>query len=202
LSPIVDRYGGGGTNPEQLTLDGSIPWRGNHYMHPLQLDIRASEELFPQIKEMIRPLVPLRKEKKPQAAKQTTVVAVKKVDWKQQQAQLDALWKDMLQKQLEGLPDVPTPPALLSSLFPHQLDALRWLVHRERSNENPFYETTTENGKTVYLCNITQSSQQRAPGIIRGGLLADDMGRILMNTYTVFTCARPKSLIVSLFCFS
>eukprot|EP00977_Amphora_coffeiformis_P006795 scaffold1488_cov141-Amphora_coffeaeformis.AAC.4 len=166
LSPIWDQFG-----DQVIKFDASIPWRGSHYHHPLQLEIRAPQSLWETLKPLLAPLIPSA------ASKQSAVsVASKKVDWKQQQAQLDELWKDLLEKQLHGLPDIDVPEALTSPLFAHQRQALNWLVHRENSTQNPFYEETTENGKTVYLCQLTMSSQPQVPAPIRGGILADDMG--------------------------
>lgn len=166
LSPVWDRFG------DQLVLDASIPWRGNHYSHPLQVEIRAPSSLWDTLRSLLEPLVPSWKREASDKPRAVSVTA-KKVDWKQQQAQLDQLWKDLLEKQLDGLAEIPIPEALASPLFAHQRQALNWLVHRENSTDNPFFQETNENGKTVHLCQLTKSSQPQLPTPIRGGMLAD-----------------------------
>ena len=172
LSPIWDQFG-----DQVIKFDASIPWRGNYYYHPLQLEIRAPQSLWETLKPLLTPLLPynFKNDEKESAARRKPAVSVtsKKVDWKQQQAQLDQLWKNLLEKQLYGLPEIHVPDALTSPLFAHQRQALNWLVHRENSTKNPFYEETTENGKNVYLCQLTRSSQPQSPANVRGGILAD-----------------------------
>lgn len=166
LSPVWDRH-------DALVLDASIPWRGNAYFHPLCLDIRAPESLWEELKESLKQLLPYRMQKGASCKPRDVSVSTKKLDWKQQQAHLDQLWKDVLEKQLQDLPQVSPPEALQNPLLEHQKQALQWMVQREQSSDNPFYETTNEKGKTVYLCRLTNSSKPNAPSPNRGGILAD-----------------------------
>lgn len=175
LAPAMDQF------VSQIQVDASIPWRGNKYFHPLSLDIRAPETLWNPLRQMLQSIVPFRKQEGQNAIKTTRqpTISVKKLDWKQQQAHLDHVWQNALQQQLHGLAHVTVPDTLQSPLFPHQLDALRWLVHREQPSthpqphKNPFYETIIEEGKTVYLCQLTRATQIHPPSHVHGGILAD-----------------------------
>ena len=60
-------------------------------------------------------------------------------------------------------------------MYPHQKEALAWMLHRENSNSLPPFWSYEE--KTGMYVNILSSHKTRArPAVCRGGILADDMG--------------------------
>ena len=68
-------------------------------------------------------------------------------------------------------------PVLTSQLFAHQLEGVSFLIARENDiGLPPFWSQAVENGKTVFINTITNSSQSKPPPSVKGGLLADDMG--------------------------
>lgn len=87
---------------------------------------------------------------------------------------------DMFDKQkalLDTIPTVPTPSQVITKLLPHQIKGLSWMVHRETAeHKQPFWTEAVEKGQTVWLSEITNSSQQNKPTGVSGGLLCDDMG--------------------------
>eukprot|EP00850_Spirogloea_muscicola_P000402 SM000001S04804 [mRNA] locus=s1:2261449:2268312:- [translate_table: standard] len=92
------------------------------------------------------------------------------------------------------------PPSTISSpLFPHQKEALSWLVDREKDRRlPPFWERQECKGETRYLNTITNYSSEDAPQPFRGGILADDMG--LGKTLTMLALIathRPSALLSS-----
>lgn len=71
-----------------------------------------------------------------------------------------------------------------SEMFEHQKEALAWMVERENSNRlPPFWERKkgvgTRAGEWIYFNTLTNSSTTHRPPPVRGGILADDMVRIL-----------------------
>ena len=67
--------------------------------------------------------------------------------------------------------------ALLTQLMPHQATGVAWMLSREADTGlPPFWRQVTERGRSVYINDITNSSQDAAPTPVSGGLLSDDMG--------------------------
>lgn len=70
-------------------------------------------------------------------------------------------------------------PTIVSSLFPHQKEALAWMVRTENSGSlPPFWITQKVRGSKdlMYKNIITNFITEKRPSPLRGGLLADDMG--------------------------
>ncbi|WIA37137.1 hypothetical protein OEZ86_014100 [Tetradesmus obliquus] len=74
---------------------------------------------------------------------------------------------------------------VLSQLFPHQQEALAWMVNRENSNAlPPFWSAAAPAGRgaaaagggVVYTNTLTNFETSTRPEPLRGGILADDMG--------------------------
>jgi SWI/SNF-related matrix-associated actin-dependent regulator of chromatin subfamily A3 len=77
--------------------------------------------------------------------------------------------------------------ALLTTLMPHQATGVAWMLSREAATGlPPFWKQAQEQGRTVYINGITNSSQDAPPAPVRGGLLADDMG--LGKSLQVLAC--------------
>ncbi|OCL00503.1 uncharacterized protein K441DRAFT_651441 [Cenococcum geophilum 1.58] len=80
-----------------------------------------------------------------------------------------------------NLPETESPPALVTSLFRHQKQALYFMVKRERGwaldecGKDVWSEVMTPNGK-LYMNNITRKTQISRPPQFCGGILADPMG--------------------------
>eukprot|EP00850_Spirogloea_muscicola_P022384 SM000291S10862 [mRNA] locus=s291:15897:20739:+ [translate_table: standard] len=92
------------------------------------------------------------------------------------------------------------PPSTISSpLFPHQKEALSWLVDREKDRRlPPFWERQECKGETRYLNTITNYASKDAPQPFHGGILADDMG--LGKTLTMLALIathRPSAALSS-----
>jgi SWI/SNF-related matrix-associated actin-dependent regulator of chromatin subfamily A3 len=115
---------------------------------------------------------------KPSSRSPTVVVATKKLDWSAQQDALDKMFDITLKEQYANLPNIAMPGCLRDiSLMQYQIQGVRWLVKRETdAAPAPFYKQVKENGRAMYLCEITQSSQPEPPAPIRGSILADEMG--------------------------
>ncbi|XP_068740295.1 helicase-like transcription factor isoform X2 [Montipora capricornis] len=82
------------------------------------------------------------------------------------------------------------PEAITTRLFPHQLQALNWMVTRENNTDlAPFW---TQVNKNTWINKGTNFSTDRKPDSSKGGILADDMG--LGKTLTVITLIMANHL--------
>jgi len=181
LAPIMDSM-------PHIKLDGTIPARGNAWNIPIRIEFLGPDpNQAEHVESLFRNQRMARAKKKKAPPKQATgatkmnkpevVVQTKKLDWKEQQKNLDDMFQNQSKDQLANLPDVEIPVQLTQKLFEHQVQGIQWLVQRERGTQPvPFYKQTQENGKDVWFCEITNSSQSSKPESARGGILADDMG--------------------------
>ncbi len=86
---------------------------------------------------------------------------------------------------------------LKSTLFPHQLFGVKWMIHRESIFHllPPFWEEKIEKSKKVYYNGITASSTPNKPENVGGGILADDMGLgKTIQTIALIISNPPKSI--------
>lgn len=62
-------------------------------------------------------------------------------------------------------------------LFPHQKQALAWMIARENSKDlPPFWKEQTISGRKGYFNTATNFATTTRPSCVLGGVLADDMG--------------------------
>lgn len=62
-------------------------------------------------------------------------------------------------------------------LFPHQKQALAWMIERENAKDlPPFWKEQTINGRKGYFNSATNFATTTRPSCVLGGVLADDMG--------------------------
>lgn len=67
--------------------------------------------------------------------------------------------------------------AIETPLLPHQKQALAWMVSRENSEElPPFWEQRSD----LHYNTITNFSEKDRPENVHGGILADDMGLVII----------------------
>jgi 1,4-alpha-glucan branching enzyme len=111
------------------------------------------------------------------------------LNWQTEAQELDKMFDKQAAEQMQNLPEMEMPSQFHTvTLFEYQELGIRWLVHQEASNRTaPFYKKVVEKGKTVWLCEITQSSQPQAPVPIRGGILADEV-----STRNSISISAPK----------
>mmetsp|Transcript_11266 Transcript_11266/g.27119 ORF Transcript_11266/g.27119 Transcript_11266/m.27119 type:complete len:965 (-) Transcript_11266:92-2986(-) len=189
LAPLMDQYG------ERLKIEGTIPRRGTVWNLPVALEFYStSQELAQELSQALKQKLKYTKIRmEPNfggsvAANRTAavvtptteaVIQTQKVDWNQQQQQLDDMFEKQLELQLQNLPNVEMPSAFKSKLklFDYQIQGIRFLVEKERNpTPAPFFRRVQEQGKTMHLCEITQSSQVKPPSPIKGSILCDEMG--------------------------
>lgn len=104
-------------------------------------------------------------------------VVKKKLDWNAQQAALDQMFDNTLKEQYKNLPKVAMPIVLQNiTLMDYQIQGIKWLVKKEKGARPPFYKKVKEKKQTMYLCEITQSSQLQPPKPIKASILCDEMG--------------------------
>ncbi len=83
------------------------------------------------------------------------IVEKKKMDWQQQERELDEMFDKQLQDQMKQLPKVNMPNHLLRGieLFDYQVQGIKWLVKQETHDNTctsrPFYKQVRENGAVV-----------------------------------------------------
>lgn len=195
LSQVMDNY-----HLHHVKLYGRIPRKGNAYTLPLFVEFYHTgvPEHAPNIAQSIHSILKhdycfrlsrefggtamsFSHEITPNNVKVAATVSVtrSKLDWNQQQKELDDMFDKTLQDQYKNLPNIPMSPCFKkhTSLLEHQIQGIKWLYQREVGGKPaPFYKPIKEKGKTVYLCEITQSSQLNPPPPIQGGLLCDAMG--------------------------
>ena len=203
---------------ECLQIDATIPGRGNAYTLPLELKVFGKsnhkfrlDSLQQTVDRLLGQFARGRNQKQTLPTPPPSVHVRTYQGWKHEQERFNKLFEAHSKEHLAKLPDVPIPSALQTPLLEHQVQGLRWLVHREReaivrtettsppikssmtnesrkgktkTNKNTnqhasrplFYKQVQENGRTVWYCEITNSSQTECPTHVRGGILADDMG--------------------------
>ena len=62
-------------------------------------------------------------------------------------------------------------------LFPHQKQALAWMIARENAKDlPPFWKEQTINGRKGYFNSATNFATTTRPSCVFGGVHADDMG--------------------------
>ena len=101
-------------------------------------------------------------------------------DWESQQDELDKMFEEIQQKQLENLPDIPMPKQFEHMhLYDYQKNGIRWLYNQEKSDQLPSW---FERRNNKWLCTVTGLQQLKNPRPVRGSLLADDMGLGVRNS--------------------
>ena len=103
------------------------------------------------------------------------------MDWKDAQKSLDHLFEDCLKAQFKGVPKISMPSIFRTngvSLFQHQIDGIRWLTHREKTNTTPApYYTERKFGSKVLWSDKIQSGRVNydvRPEPVKGSILADE----------------------------
>uniref|UniRef100_A0A663MAZ9 Helicase like transcription factor n=1 Tax=Athene cunicularia TaxID=194338 RepID=A0A663MAZ9_ATHCN len=101
----------------------------------------------------------------------------------QLKSEFDKLFEDLKEDdktcEMEGAETVGT------LLLPHQKQALAWMVSRENSNDlPPFWEERSD----FYYNILTNFAEKKRPENIRGGILADDMGLVIILIQSLNFC--------------
>uniref|UniRef100_A0A8D2Q7B0 Helicase like transcription factor n=1 Tax=Varanus komodoensis TaxID=61221 RepID=A0A8D2Q7B0_VARKO len=96
----------------------------------------------------------------------------------QLKTEFDKLFEDL--KEDDKTREVEAAQAVLTPLFPHQKQALAWMISRENNKELPPFWEEREN---YYYNTLTNFAEKKRPENVLGGILADDMG--LGKTLTV-----------------
>jgi hypothetical protein len=185
ISAIMDQFG------DEITIDATIPYAAaNRFKMPLQIDFyaRDPEQVKSvlvsrglQLEELTPDGAPLYTNEELASPTSSPAapprVKTTKLDWKGQQKTLDEMFEEQSKLQLTELADVDFESLpLRSDLFEHQKIGVRWLKQKELGlTQVPFYKTISENGKNMYLSQITNSSQVNPPEPCRGGMLCDGM---------------------------
>ena len=93
------------------------------------------------------------------------------------QKELDLIFEKQAREKLDNVPRYAMPsqfrPGL--TLFDHQIEGIRWLVHQERSGgaEAFFTETRNVNGTKGWRCIISEKLRTEPPKRSKGSILAD-----------------------------
>ena len=194
LSNIMDLYGPHGN----IIIDGTIPSAGNSWNMPVNIDFYGTDlSMIEPIAAMFQQSGTAFVHSRPQMTGGSTqeVIAIDSpivqkciVDWRTQQKDLDDMFDEQCKLQLQGLPHVPTPSQLKITLLDHQISGLQWMVRNETQPPPvPFYKQVKEQGKSVWLSEITNASQPEPPKPICGGILAD--GSYLESQFVVSSIA-------------
>ncbi|CAJ1964574.1 unnamed protein product [Cylindrotheca closterium] len=191
LAPLMDQYG------EGLKIEGTIPCPGTAWNLPVSLEFNSTLSEPAQTMALAKDLKHKLKHScsqfrmepnvggsvaavvTPATVTPEAVIQTQALDWNQQQKQLDDIFEKQLESQLKDLPNLEMPSAFKSKLklFDYQIQGIRFLVQKERNPPPaPFFRKVKEQGKTMHLCEITQSSQANPPSPIKGSLLCDEMG--------------------------
>lgn len=170
LAPIMDTL-------EKVKMDGTIPSAGNAWTLPLKIEMfEENADDQARIDAIFRrfhhPWTLNRNLNQPHLQAPVVEVVKKTMDWKRAQQSLDDMFEKISHEQLTNLPDLVFPASLTANLMDHQKEGIRWLYQRENdTKEAPFYKKVKEKGKTVWLSEITNSSQPEAPAPVKGSIL-------------------------------
>ena len=167
LAPVMD-------NQRDIRLEGTIPREGNAYTLPLTLEFYITNAADEQARTAAANLSNLmrgdsrfnlspeyRAAAKGKAKTSGPTVVTRKLDWNAQQDALDKMFDQSLNEQLKNLPKVAMPSCLRGiTLLDYQIEGIKWLLKKETdATAAPFYKKVKEKKQTMYLCEITQSSQ-------------------------------------------
>lgn len=91
---------------------------------------------------------------------------------------------DLLAQLMENetpLPETEAPPIITTPLFPHQKQALTFMLRREEGwaldeTRRDVWSKKADNGRSCFVNNVSGSCHYEPPEGFQGGLLADDMG--------------------------
>jgi SWI/SNF-related matrix-associated actin-dependent regulator of chromatin subfamily A3 len=174
LAPVMDTL-------KQVKVDGTIPKTGNAYVLPIKIEMfgeSADDQariaaIFRRYHHSWTLNRNLNDDESSDQAPVAVKVETKTMDWKTAQQSLDDMFEKISKEQMMNLPDLSFPAALTAKLFDHQKQGIRWLYQRETDTrkEAPFYKKVKEKGKTVWLSEITNSSQPDPPAAVKGSIL-------------------------------
>ncbi len=175
LAPVMD------SRSLHVRIDASIPRKGNKFTMPLLLqfysEVRTTNENENDVREASAKVAEvlahalkrdyiftLSHEFGGQSfvqnagtsgsyASPAVTVEKKKMDWQQQEKELDKMFDKQLQDQMKHLPKIDMPNHLLKGiqLFDYQVQGIKWLVKQEAHDDTsrPFYKQVRENGTVV-----------------------------------------------------
>ena len=200
LAPLVDgRYGGA----SRTLLEAEITGRGNEFSIPVAVTILGDPSLADTVRSLCAhhgmDLLPGSGLAAPPAAYPTggagggasrVRVSTQPIGPRSQEEldrMMDSADATTLASSLPPFDPAQCDGALLTALMPHQATGVAWMLSREgAAGLPPFWKEAKEQGRTVYINDITNSSQDAPPAPVRGGLLADDMG--LGKSLQVLAC--------------
>jgi len=97
-----------------------------------------------------------------------------KISYDKMTMELDKLFEKLGQKKMATIEPA---EAIKTILFPHQKQALAWMIARENAKDlPPFWKEQTINGRKGYFNSATNFATTTRPSCVLGGVLADDMG--------------------------
>lgn len=173
LAPIMDAHG------DKLQLDATIPYRGDQYTLPIEIELSSSDvEIHALVRQfrskknfnfVLNPEL----QTHPDSTEAAPSVRTRTLDWRAQQKDLDDMFEKQAKDQLTNLPVLPRTLPLVTDLLEHQALGIRWMAQRENCEDPPpFFRQVIEGGKKLWLCEITQSSNKGLPKPVHGGILA------------------------------
>ena len=186
-----------------VRLEGTIPRAGNAYTLPLVLDFystNATDEHARNVAATLQSrlrgdhhfrLAQQYRAASSSAAKSKSAaptVVKKKLDWNSQQKALDDMFDNTLKEQYTNLPNVAMSSCLQSiTLLDYQIQGIKWLLKKEtEATPPPFYKKVKEKKQTMYLCEITQSSQSQPPKPICGSVSMYDSLNTLYSPHSFY----------------
>jgi hypothetical protein len=197
LSPIIDKCINA-TN-STIYMDGTISSYGNEYSLPVTVDFWSKtltglsdferiNDVFQSQRQSWNPnrtFAEAFSKKSNNRNHQESAVQVvhKKINWQTAQTNLDEMFDQLVQDQLLNLPRIEMPTAIITPLLDYQIDGIRWMYHHETMADQhscqdheatvsfPFYKPIQEQGKTMWLCEITNATQAIPPNPIKGSIL-------------------------------
>ncbi len=110
------------------------------------------------------------------------------------QAGMEVMFKALREK-VESLQLTTSIPGICTDLMTHQKNGIAWMLSQEARDANglpPLWKKMTELGDVVYFNTVTNTTSDKRPCQLRGGVLADEMG--LGKTIQVIGCclANPR----------
>lgn len=178
LSQMVDR--------KYAKIEGVVPFGSNNqFTIPCEITLRGSPTNAEHCKnEMKKRGYPLRfpgqesqpgHKGTPQAsykAKNNTSRELVKIPQQKMKHELDNLFANIIEADKQKVMEPSN--VITTGLFPHQKQALAWMVSRENTDELPPFWEQTKTG--LYKSSLTNFQTTKKPCDVLGGMLADDMG--------------------------
>ncbi|EFN54350.1 hypothetical protein CHLNCDRAFT_135608 [Chlorella variabilis] len=205
LSPLIDQG--------LLVLEGIVPRAGGAFKMPVQLWCFAEPQNRQRVVARLRAAGKVLNDPaqaggggsggrgggasgRGGASTSATAEAPARLSAKQMEDSVDRLF-DELMAESGPRQRLAASPEVVTALYPHQQEALAWMVRRENSNALPPFwgpRVADAGGRLTYVSQLTNFISTSRPRALKGGILCDDMGLGKTLQVIALTCTNAPGV--------